>query len=79
MEHQIKAVEGKTKKSYTIKDLKRYVWLIARLGGWKGYESKRKPGITTLWIGVKHFKIAMQGWNIHRNVSTRKAYRPERF
>jgi Transposase DNA-binding len=74
MEHQIKTVEGKTQKQknpYAAKDLKRYVWLIARLGGWKGYESKRKPGITTLWIGVKHFKIAMQGWNIHRNVSTR--------
>jgi Transposase DNA-binding len=74
MEHQIKAVEGKTEKQknpYTIKDLKRYVWLIARLGGWKGYESKRKPGITTLWIGVKNFKLGMQGWIIHRNVSTR--------
>ena len=74
MEHQIKVVEGKTQKQknpYTAKDLKRYVWLIARLGGWKGYESKRKPGITTLWIGIKHFKLGMQGWNIHRNVSTR--------
>lgn len=74
MEHQIKAVEGKTQKQknpYTNKDLKRYVWLIARLGGWKGYESKRRPGITTLWVGIKHFKLGMQGWNIHRNVSTR--------
>ena len=74
MEHQIKEVEGKTQKQknpYTVKDLKRYVWLIARLGGWKGYESKRKPGITTLWIGIKHFKLGMQGWYIHRNVSTR--------
>ena len=53
------------------KDLKRYVWAIARLGGWKGYESKRHPGITTLWIGVKYFKAAMQGWMINRNVSTR--------
>jgi hypothetical protein len=74
MEHQIKVVEGKTEKQknpYTTKDLKRYVWLIARLGGWKGYESKRKPGITTLWIGVKNFKLGMQGWMVHRNVSTR--------
>lgn len=74
MEHQIKVVEGKTQKQknpYTTKDLKRYVWLIARLGGWKGYESKRRPGITTLWIGIKNFKLGMQGWIIHRNVSTR--------
>jgi hypothetical protein len=48
-------------KPITIKKLKRYVCLITRLGGWKGYESKRKPGITTLWIGIKNFKMGMQG------------------
>lgn len=74
LEHQIHALEGKTKKQknpYPTKDLKRYVWAIARLGGWKGYESKRQPGITTLWIGLKYFKAAMTGWEINRNVSTR--------
>jgi hypothetical protein len=74
LEHQVKEVEGKTEKQknpYKTKDLKRYVWVIARLGGWKGYESKRHPGITTLWIGLKYFKAALQGWKIHRNVSTR--------
>ena len=74
LEAQIKVLEGKTEKQknpYKEKDLKRYVWAIARLGGWKGYESKRHPGITTLWIGIKHFKMAMQGWMINRNVSTR--------
>ena len=72
--HQIKNLEGKTEKQknpYKQKDLKRYVWAIARLGGWKGYESKRHPGITTLWIGIKYFKAAMQGWMLNRNVSTR--------
>ncbi len=74
MEQQIIQLEGKTEKQknpYKSKELKRYVWVIARLGGWKGYESKRTPGITTLWIGLKHFKIAKEGWDIHRNVSTR--------
>lgn len=74
LDHQIISLEGKTEKQknpYKAKDLKRYVWAIARLGGWKGYESKRHPGITTLWIGVKYFKAAMQGWMINRNVSTR--------
>ena len=74
LEHQIIQLEGKTEKQknpYKTKDLKRYVWAIARLGGWKGYESKRKPGITTLWIGLKYFKASMQGWEIHKNVSTR--------
>lgn len=74
LEHQITQLEGKTEKQknpYKDKDLKRYVWAIARLGGWKGYESKRHPGITTLWIGLKYFKAALQGWEISRNVSTR--------
>lgn len=74
LEHQIKRLEGKTEKQknpYKTKDLKRYVWVIARLGGWKGYESKRHPGITTLWIGLKHFKASVEGWQIMRNVSTR--------
>ncbi len=74
MEHQIKHLQGKTakqKNQFPAKDLKRYVWVIARLGGWKGYESKRHPGITTLWNGLKYFEAAMQGWIISRNVSTR--------
>lgn len=74
LEHQITRLEGKTKKQknpYKTKDLKRYVWAIARLGGWKGYESKRHPGITTLWTGLKYFKAAFEGWEIRRNVSTR--------
>ena len=74
LEHQIKHLEGKTEKQknpYKTKDLKRYVWAIARLGGWKGYESKRHPGITTLWTGLKYFKASLAGWEIRRNVSTR--------
>ena len=74
LEHQIARLEGKTEKQknpYITKDLKRYVWVIARLGGWKGYESKRHPGITTLWIGLKYFKAAFEGWELMRNVSTR--------
>jgi hypothetical protein len=74
LEYQIIQFEGKTHKQknpYQTKDLKRYVWVIARMGGWKGYESKRHPGITTLWIGLKYFKASMQGWETYRNVSTR--------
>lgn len=74
LELQIKHLEGKTEKQrnpYKTKDLKRYVWVIAKLGGWKGYESKRHPGITTLWTGLKYFKASFQGWEISRNVSTR--------
>ena len=74
LEYQITALEGKTDKQknpYKDNDLKRYTWAIARLGGWKGYQSQRHPGITTLWIGLNHFKAAFEGWQLHRNVSTR--------
>lgn len=74
LERQICAQEGKTAKQknpYTSKDLKRYVWSIARLGGWKGNESNRNPGITTLWIGIRLFSASYQGWLLHKDVSTR--------
>jgi len=67
-------MEGKTEKQknkYKPTSLKRYVWTIARLGGWKGYSSERPPGITTLWIGIQKFDGIKKGWLLQRNVSTR--------
>jgi hypothetical protein len=74
LEYQIVSLEGKTQKlknPYLEKDLKRYVWAIARLGGWKGYASERKPGITTFWIGIQKFSSVMQGWQLFQDVSRR--------
>jgi hypothetical protein len=74
LEYQIIMLEGKTEKlknPYQNKDLKRYVWAIARLGGWKGYLTERKPGITTLWIGIQKFTSIMQGWQLFTDVSRR--------
>lgn len=74
LEIQIKQLEGKTEKlknPYKPSDLKRYIWVIARLGGWKGYLSERKPGITTFWIGLQKFTAIMQGWILFRDVSRR--------
>lgn len=74
LEVQIAQLEGKTEKlktPYKPSDLKRYIWAIARLGGWKGYRSQRRPGITTFWIGLKRFSAIMQGWILFRNVSKR--------
>ena len=67
-------MEGKTEKQknkYKAISLKRYVWTIARLGGWKGYDSERPPGITTLWIGLQKLNEIKTGWLLQRNVSTR--------
>jgi len=74
LEYQIERLEGKTEKlknPYKPSDLKRYIWAISRLGGWKGYQSERKPGITTFWIGLQKFSSLMEGWNLFRDVSRR--------
>jgi len=71
---QIQQLEGKTEKlknPYKPSDLKRYIWVIARLGGWKGYLSERRPGITTFWIGLQKFSVIMQGWLLFKDVSRR--------
>ncbi len=74
LEQQIEHLEGNTEKlknPYASSDLKRYIWAIARLGGWKGYLSERKPGITTFWMGLQKFTAIMQGWILFRDVSRR--------
>ena len=73
LEHQITRLEGKTRRQQNPyrQGLKRYVWAIARLGGWKTNEPNKHPGTTTLLIGLQQFYAAMQGWIIHRDVSTR--------
>ena len=74
LDSQIKLLEGKTEKlknPYKPSDLKRYIWAIARIGGWKGYHNQRKPGITTFWRGLQKFSAIMQGWMLFRDVSRR--------
>lgn len=74
MEDQMPQLEGRTEKlknPYKPSDLKRYIWVVARLGGWKGYASERKPGVTTFWYGLQKLTAIMQGWLLFRNVSKR--------
>ncbi len=65
---------GKTQKQknpYKKSTLQYATWVIARLGGWKGYAKARKPGITTLWLGLKAFYQSFKGWELARDVYTR--------
>lgn len=76
LELQMPQLEGTTQKLknlYTPSRLKRYIGVIARLGGWKGYQSERKPGITTFWQGLKRFDAIFGGFNLAKNLSRRQA------
>jgi hypothetical protein len=39
-------------------------WIIARLGGWKNYNSKRPPGPIVLKKGLDKFTAIYQGWQL---------------
>uniref|UniRef100_UPI0016858056 IS4 family transposase n=1 Tax=Cyanophyceae TaxID=3028117 RepID=UPI0016858056 len=39
-------------------------WLIARLGGWSGYQSQRVPGIVTLFQGLRQIDSQFLGWSL---------------
>ena len=74
LQMQCKRLEGKTEKQknpFPRSSLRYATWVIARLGGWKGYASERKPGITTLWIGLKKFYDVFDGFIIAKDVYTR--------
>jgi hypothetical protein len=60
-----KQQEGKTSKlsnPYKQKSLVWAKWIIARLGGWKGYKSQRNPGPITLKRGMDNFTQIFNGW-----------------
>lgn len=71
---QLEGATAKQKNSAREKTLKWATWIIARLGGWKGYTSQRKPGPIVLQKGLARFYHMYEGWQIHqkflKNVST---------
>jgi len=68
--HQLTpTLEGKTDKQknpHSPASLSWAAWSIARLGGWKGYASERKPGPITMSNGLKDFIAIYHGWNLGR-------------
>jgi hypothetical protein len=39
-------------------------WIVARLGGWKGYNSQRRAGPITLKRGMHNFVQIFNGWRL---------------
>lgn len=58
-------LEGNTQKSknpYHPKELAYATWIIARLGGWKGYQKKKPPGPITIINGLTRFYDILRGY-----------------
>lgn len=58
-------LEGKTeaqKNPHLHGSLAWLSWIVARLGGWKGYKSERPPGPITMGHGWKQFQAIAHGW-----------------
>lgn len=67
LERVLPKLEGKTEKQknpHPKKSLARAAWIIARLGGWKGYTSSRLPGSKTFKIGLDKFNSIAWAWDI---------------
>jgi len=67
----LKGSTAKLSNTYSVNKLKGAVWVIARLGGWKGYASQRKPGATTLIKGLQKFYNYYEGFSLEKDVGTR--------
>lgn len=65
-----KKLEGATEKLKNpekTNTLKWATWIIARMGGWKGYTSQRKPGPIVLQKGLAKFYNVYEGWLLYQN------------
>lgn len=60
-------LEGKTQKQknpHQPGSLAQAAWVVARLGGWKGYASEAKPGPITMHHGLQRLEAISLGWNL---------------
>ncbi len=64
MERKVNGTTEKLKNPHDPGRLKWAVWIIARIGGWKGYSSQRPPGMTTLFKGLEKFSLIYEGWTL---------------
>lgn len=53
----------KLKNPYPSPSMAWAAWIIARMGGWKGYKSQAPPGPITMKRGMNRFSDSFIGWN----------------
>jgi len=64
-------LEGKTEKQknpHQEGSLAWLAWIVARLGGWSGYQRYGPAGPKTIAYGWDQFKTMSQGWSLRKNV-----------
>lgn len=64
-------LEGRTEKQknpHQEASLAWLAWIVARLGGWSGYQRYGPPGPKTMASGWRQFKAIGQGWSLSQNV-----------
>lgn len=69
-----KKLQGKTQKLQNNNDPKTTrwaAWIIARLGGWKGYDSQGLPGVIVLKLGLDRLEFIIEGTRLEKDVGTR--------
>src|SRR5690606_9726958 len=61
---------SKQKNNNAPQKLKWATWIIARIGGWKGYDSQGPPGVIVLKRGLDKFCNIFYGWKLAEDVGT---------
>ena len=67
-------LQGKTFKQQNHNDpgrTKWAAWVIARLGGWKGYDSQGPPGVIVIKRGLERLSYIIEGIRLFEDVGTR--------
>jgi hypothetical protein len=69
-----KKLQGNTQKLKNNNDpqtTKWATWVVARLGGWKGYDSQGSPGVIALKRGLERLGYIIEGIRLEKDVGTR--------
>lgn len=68
LEALLPTVEGATaaqKNPHPRHSLAWAAWIVAKLGGWDGYQSSKPPGPITFRHGLEYFHSIALGWSLH--------------
>jgi hypothetical protein len=71
LEKLVKTYEGKTEKQknpHKKQSMAWAAWIIARVGGWKGYTCESPPGFKTFTIGLSRFDNMFQGYKLSNEI-----------